>query len=217
MRLLVTAKAPVPGLAKTRLAGAVGDVAAARLASAALRDTLTTCLDASADVHVAMTGDLGSAVDAEPLRALLGRCRVFEQLGATFADRLAHAHAVAGGDGALVVQVGMDTPQVTLADLTAVVATAGDDPGVGVLGLAEDGGWWVLALRRPEYAEALRRVPMSTASTAHLTEAALSDAGCTVRRTLVMRDVDLVDDAEAVAAVRPDGWFARTWREVRAG
>ena len=83
-----------------------------------------------------------------------------------------------------------------------------------MVGPAEDGGWWVLALRRPSYAEALRGVPMSTEHTARDTEAALSAAGCTVRRTLVLRDVDEVDDAAAVAALRPDGWFARTWREI---
>ncbi|MGI9163544.1 MAG: glycosyltransferase, partial [Mycobacterium sp.] len=37
---LVVAKAPVPGLAKTRLAAAVGDEAAADIAAAALLDTL---------------------------------------------------------------------------------------------------------------------------------------------------------------------------------
>ena len=37
--VLVVAKAPVPGLAKTRLAAAVGDEAAADIAAAALLDT----------------------------------------------------------------------------------------------------------------------------------------------------------------------------------
>ena len=37
--LLVVAKAPVPGLAKTRIAQTIGDDAAAELAAAALLDT----------------------------------------------------------------------------------------------------------------------------------------------------------------------------------
>lgn len=214
VRLLVTAKAPVPGQAKTRLAATVGPEAAARLASAALRDTLETCLATSYDVHVALAGDLAGAADAEPLVALLDRARVFAQEGAGFDDRLAHAHATVGGEGALVVQVGMDTPQVTPYDLQRVVADAGDEPDAAVLGPADDGGWWVLALRDPSYAEALRGVPMSTATTGRDTEAALSGAGAAVRRTLPMRDVDEVDDAAAVSELRPDSWFARAWRET---
>ena len=42
-RILVIAKAPVPGLAKTRLGAAVGMDVAAELAAAALLDTVRTC------------------------------------------------------------------------------------------------------------------------------------------------------------------------------
>ena len=50
--VLVVAKAPVPGQAKTRLAAAVGDQAAADIAAAALLDTL----DAVAAAPVAGPG-----------------------------------------------------------------------------------------------------------------------------------------------------------------
>ena len=53
------------------------------------------------------------------------------------------AHADAAGPGA-TVQIGMDTPQVTAADLVAVQEAAAE--GAAVLGPAADGGWWVLAL-----------------------------------------------------------------------
>ena len=45
------------------------------------------------------------------------------------------------------VQVGMDTPQLTAADLREVAAAAAT--GDAVLGPAADGGWWVLALSDP--------------------------------------------------------------------
>ncbi len=57
--VLVVAKAPVPGLAKTRLAVAVGDDAAADIAAAALLDTLDAVVDAGVQARVvALTGDL---------------------------------------------------------------------------------------------------------------------------------------------------------------
>ena len=62
------------------------------------------------------------------------------------------------------IQIGMDTPQVTaellddcLQRLTAPSATA-------ALGLAEDGGWWVLGLRQPD-PRVFLGVPMSTPRT----------------------------------------------------
>jgi glycosyltransferase A (GT-A) superfamily protein (DUF2064 family) len=45
--LLVVAKSPVPGLAKTRLAASIGDAAAADYAAAALLDTLDAVAGAS--------------------------------------------------------------------------------------------------------------------------------------------------------------------------
>ena len=55
----------------------------------------------------------------------------------------------------------MDTPQVT-ADLIAECAQAllGND---AVLGMAHDGGWWVLGVTDPAMADCLRTVPMSRA------------------------------------------------------
>ena len=59
--VLVVAKAPVPGFAKTRIAGDVGDDAAAELAAAALLDTLQASVGSGMRVVVALTGDLDRA------------------------------------------------------------------------------------------------------------------------------------------------------------
>ena len=79
------------------------------------------------------------------------------------------------------MQIGMDTPQVTAADLTAVADGLGRHEAV--LGDAADGGWWVLGLRRPDAAAALRGVPMSTPTTGADTRAALEAAGLAVGTT----------------------------------
>ena len=60
--VLVMAKAPVPGRAKTRLAVATGDEVAADLAAAALLDTIAAVAALSgARGHLALAGDLPTA------------------------------------------------------------------------------------------------------------------------------------------------------------
>ncbi len=224
VRALVVAKAPVAGLAKTRLAAEVGDRAAARLAAASLLDTLDACEQAfgAERVLVAITGDLAAAEESGVLRERLGAYpdgAVFEQCEGGFDVRLAHAHAGLAdrAPGAAVVQVGMDTPQLTGELLAAVAADLADADAV--LGPAADGGWWVLALRDPRAARALAGVPMSTDHTGADTWAALEGAGLRVRGAPVLRDVDEVADAADVAEEAPASRFARGWSEarVRAG
>ena len=208
---LVVAKAPVPGFAKTRLAAHVGDRAAAELAAAGLLDTLDALGGAFGTVHVSLAGDLDEAVRRDEIAAALSRCEVSRQQGADFGARLAHAHAAAGDGARLVVQVGMDTPQVTPGMLREVVACADDDRRTAVLGPAPDGGWWVLALRDPGLAAVLGSVPMSRPDTAELTQRALVQAGASVRHAPPLRDVDEVADAEAVAEAAPGSRFAAIW------
>ena len=84
------------------------------------------------------------------------------QRGDTFGERLARAHADAAGAGP-TVQIGMDTPQVTPADLGVIARAAYE--GDAVLGPATDGGWWVLALSDPAAARVLVDVEMSRPDT----------------------------------------------------
>ena len=113
---LVLAKSPVPGLAKKRLAAAIGDRAAADIAAAALLDTLDAVAATPAQAHVvAMTGDLDAAQRAEEIRNRLDAFTVVPQRGDGFAERLANAHVDAADavGNRTVLQIGMDTPQVS--------------------------------------------------------------------------------------------------------
>jgi glycosyltransferase A (GT-A) superfamily protein (DUF2064 family) len=211
MRALVVAKAPVPGAVKTRLGARLGMDVAARLASAALLDTLAACDEAFDERHLALDGDLDAAHDGHVVRGRLDGWTVHPQRGATFGERLAHAHADARGPG-VTVQIGMDTPQVTAAHLQAVVdAAVGGD---AVLGPATDGGWWVLALSDHRAAATLAAVPLSRSDTCTLTRTALTGAGQTVRLAAELTDVDEVEDARLVANGLGDTHFARAWQEV---
>ncbi len=210
---LVVAKAPVAGLAKTRLGAMVGDEAAADLAAAALLDTLAACAGAPYRV-VAMTGDLDAAARSADLRDALAGWVVVPQRGEGFDERLAAAHADAHAVApAPTVQVGMDTPQLTPALLADVAARLADHEAV--LGPADDGGWWVLGLRDPACATTLRGVPMSTPTTYDDTLAALRGAGLGVATTDVLTDVDTVDDAQRVADQAPHTRFSHSWTRHR--
>jgi len=213
-RVLVVAKAPVAGLVKTRLGADVGLAEAAELAAAALLDTIAACREAyGADACLlSLSGDLADAVRGDEIARALDGWAVAPQRGITFAERLANAHADVPPGGP-VVQVGMDTPQLTPELLLGAARTLDDHDAV--LGPAVDGGWWVLGLREPRGAAALQDVPMSTPTTYDDTRRALTDAGLGVATTASLRDVDTVADADAVADAVPDGEFARAWREVR--
>ena len=217
--MLVMAKAPVAGQAKTRLAATVGDAAAADLAAAALLDTL----DAGAMAYpagrrvLALTGDLAAAARSDELREAAAGWLVVRQSGQSFGERLVdghrQAHRLAGGP---VVQVGMDTPQLHAALLRGLADLAHDHGGP-VLGPAVDGGWWVLVTTHPGQAAVLSGVPMSRADTGRLTAAALDAAGHTAASGPLLRDVDHVEDADDVAAAAPGTRFARRWRQLSGG
>jgi uncharacterized protein len=211
--VLVVAKAPVPGLAKTRLCPPATPEQAAEIAAASLLDTLDAVhRTPGAEPVVAMTGDLDQAVRADELRSTLADWTVLAQRGQSFADRLAAAHAdtAAAHPGLPVVQIGMDTPQVT----PDLLAEAGDRlTGAttdAVLGPAEDGGWWVVGFRDARFAELLREVPMSSVDTGERTLAALRSADLSVTLLPCLSDVDTMADAVRVAGGLPDSRFARS-------
>jgi hypothetical protein len=216
--LLVVAKAPVAGLAKTRLSPPATPREAATIAAAALLDTLqTVSATAGAVPVVALTGDLSAAQEAAALRDRLADLTVIQQRGNGFADRLANAHADVAlrFPGLPVVQIGMDTPQVTPALLGGVAARLAAAPAV--LGDAADGGWWAVGLRDPAHAEALREVPMSRADTAARTRAALTGRGLRVATGPRLTDVDTMADAVAVARGLPGSRFATAVLAMTAG
>ena len=212
MTLLVVAKAPEPGRAKTRLAATVGDRVAADIAAAALLDTLDAVAAAPVAARVvALTGDLDAAAGAAEIRQRLESFTVIEQRGDDFADRLANAHADSGFGGYPVLQIGMDTPQVTADLLTGCARRLLESPAV--LGLACDGGWWVLGVGTPAMAECLRTVPMSQPDTGELTLKALRDNGIDVTPVERLADFDVVDDIAVVRdACGPASRFARVTR-----
>lgn len=208
--LLVLAKAPVAGRVKTRLCPSVSPEQAARIAAAALLDTIDAVAATPAAVPVlALAGDLARAVDGWRIAQSLAGWTVLAQRGEALPDRLAAAHADAAQrfPGAAVLQIGMDTPQVTPGLLgDALARLAGGVPAL--LGPATDGGWWALGLRDPGHAEVLRKVKTSRPDTGERTVAGMRACGVRVERLPELSDVDTMADAVAVAAATPGGRFA---------
>ncbi|MGA6206114.1 TIGR04282 family arsenosugar biosynthesis glycosyltransferase [Nocardia testacea] len=198
--LLVMAKAPVAGYAKTRLTPPLTPVQAARLAAAALLDTLDA-VSACPVTHrvVAFTGDLEAAQSGDEIARRLADFEVVPQRGPGFAVRLANAHADTARAGLPVLQIGMDTPQLGARALTDAARTlvAGAD---ALLGPATDGGWWGLGLSDPRAARLLADVPMSTAVTGDRTRGVLRAHGYRVGMLPALTDVDHYADAVRVAA-----------------
>ncbi len=208
--LLVMAKAPVPGAVKTRLCPPITPEQAARIAAAALLDTMATVAATPGVTPVlALAGRLGDGVDPAALTAAAAGWLVLPQRGGDLGARLAHAHADVARvyPGRPVLQIGMDTPQLTAGLLGA--ATRRLARSEAVLGGAVDGGWWALGLRDPRRAAVLRAVPMSTPRTARLTRTALAAQGLRAVPLPRLRDVDEWSDALAVAAGVPGSRFAR--------
>ena len=208
-QLLVITKAPVPGRSKTRLSPPCTPEQAARIAAAAVGDTLDAVRATAVDRRVV-------ALDGEPDGLDLSGCTVVPQVDGDLGARLAAAFAAAMDDDVPTLLIGMDTPQVTPGLLTRCLqelVAAG--PGTAVLGAAADGGWWALGLHSPSPARVLADVPMSRDDTGESTRAALVAAGLVVRGLPVLSDIDRFEDAVAVAArCAPGSRTARVVAEV---
>lgn len=183
--VLVMAKSPVAGRVKTRLCPPCTPQEAAELAEAALADTLDAVAACNVDRRIV-------ALDGAPGAWLPPGFEVVPQVTGTFDRRLAAAWDAAGGPG---VQIGMDTPQVTAALLDDAVGAL--DTSSSALGLAVDGGWWAIALRRPD-AQVFLGVPMSTVSTGAAQLARMHALGLDVFLLPSLVDLDTIADLPAV-------------------
>lgn len=203
--LIVLAKAPVPGRVKTRLCPPCTPAQASALAAAALADTLRAVAATPVARRVCV-------LDGDPGPWLPHGVEVVPQRGGGLDERLAAAFADVAQPALLI---GMDTPQVTAAQLTAALARL--ERTDAVLGLAPDGGYWAVGLHRAGDA-LFRGVPMSHATTASAQLARLERHGLQVGLLDALRDVDTIADARAVAAACPAGSaFATALAAVEAG
>lgn len=197
------AKEPVPGRVKTRLSPPCDPVDAAALAAAALADTLDAAMVSGADrVIVALDGAPGPWC---PPGAV-----IVAQGDGCLADRLAAAWSATAGPA---LQIGMDTPQVSAAELDRAMTRLNDGTCDSVLGLAQDGGWWAIGFQCCPNG-VFDGIATSRPDTGARQLERLEALGLRTALLQVQRDVDSWDDALAVAELVPDSAFGRAVRAV---
>ena len=198
-RIIVMAKAPRPGLAKTRLAAALGDAGAARLAARMLRHAVTQAVQAGCGpVELRVTPDADDAhftalAREQPITVAL-------QGDGDLGDRMARAlaHGIDAQGAAIVM--GSDAPALDAAVLRqAAQALATHD---AVLVPAFDGGFVLLGLRRcpPGLLAGLR---WSHGQVLHDTVERLSLHGLSTKTLPALADIDTPDDLSHL----PSGWL----------
>jgi rSAM/selenodomain-associated transferase 1 len=201
--LIVMAKAPVPGRVKTRLTPPLCPEEAARLARAALEDTLAAVGRSRLATRRVV------ALEGEPDGWLPDGFELVAQRGGGLAQRLAGAFEDVGGPALLVA---MDTPQVTPELLDAGLASLGNGADA-LFGPAADGGYWTIGLARSD-PRVFEGVPMSQAHTGAAQRARLAALGLATHYLPLLRDVDTFEDARSVALAAPGGRFAAALRDL---
>jgi len=203
VQVLVMAKNPVPGRVKTRLTPPYSPVAAADLAGAALLDTLDAVCATPARRRLLV-------LDDDPVVPVPEGVELMTQRGGPLDERLENALADAWSVAGLpMLLVGMDTPQVTAAELTGAARALLAPEVDAVLGPAADGGFWAIGLRRWQPG-LVAGVAMSRAGTGAEQLSRLRSAGLRVDLLPVQHDVDTAEDVVLVARAAPETRFAAT-------
>jgi rSAM/selenodomain-associated transferase 1 len=186
--MAVMAKVPAAGEVKTRLCPPLTPAEAAALARCFLQDRVE---QVGALEHAEPLVAFAPPEREAELRALLpAGLRLVPQPGGDLGarmDRLLTDLLAAGYAGAIAV--GTDTPTLPTAYLRAACAALLDETADVVLGPSEDGGYYLVGLRRPAPA-LFRDMPWSTAGVLAETVARARRLGLGLRLLPAWFDVD---------------------------
>ena len=148
-RLILMLKFPQPGAVKTRLIPALGQQRACELHRALVRHTLAEVNYFAASANVMIEARVAGATDTTAAQAWLGGALSIRDQGeGDLGARMERAVATAFTEGAKsVVVIGGDCPQLTAAHLTEAFAAL--EKIDAVIGPADDGGYYLIGMRRP--------------------------------------------------------------------
>ena len=197
--LIIIAKEPLPGRAKTRLHPALTLDQAAEVAAACIDDTLVAMRSVPATRRILFFDG-----DVPPVGS--GDYELIHQPSGGLDERLAAIFDEVDGPALLI---GMDTPQVTAQHVAPAFTDWPDSVGAW-FGPATDGGFWALGLREPR-GDLLSGVPMSRSDTGVVQINRLAAAGLSIGMLPLLTDVDTYDTALQVAELAPEGRFAVTF------
>jgi len=187
----IFAKAPQPGLVKTRLIPSLGAQTAAALHARLVERTLATAQAARAgDVELWCSPD-----EQHPFfRSLFERsgCPTRRQCEGDLGERMADASGRMLDGASFAIIVGADCPALTADDLR--LARDGLADGCdAVVGPAEDGGYYLIGLRRPRPA-IFAGIDWGSERVLGQTRAALRSLGLRWRELALHWDVDRPSD-----------------------
>jgi rSAM/selenodomain-associated transferase 1 len=191
--LIIIARYPEPGKTKTRLARDLGDSAVAQLYQAFLTDLAHRLGGLTYDLYWTYTP---AHVDYQSFVASLApehaaRMRTFAQQGPDLGARLLHAFQETRARGYQhTILIGSDSPHISV-EIVERALTALDDADV-VLGPAEDGGYYLIAMHEPH--DVFSAIPMSTAVVTEMTIAAAQQQGLRVTLIDQLFDIDELPD-----------------------
>lgn len=191
--LVIMARYPRAGATKTRLARSIGDEETALLYRAFLTDLAQKFAGQVADLHWAYTPP---EVNFAAFITTLAPSRMrhmccFPQQGVDLGERLHHAFQWTYKSGyKRTILIGSDSPHIR-PDIVASARKALDKADV-VLGPADDGGYYLLAMREPH--DVFRGIPMSTSRVAQMTIELAHSQGLKVSSLETLFDVDELPD-----------------------
>jgi len=196
--LVIMARYPQIGTTKTRLARTIGQEETVRLYRAFLTDLAHTFANREYDLHWAYSpaGVDYQAFIATLAPSLVGSMTCFPQQGADLGERLHHVfrRTQERGFGRTIV-IGSDSPHIGLASI-AHAEQALDDADI-VLGPADDGGYYLIAMRQPY--DVFSGIPMSTSVVTRMTMEMAHHQGLTVQLIEQLFDVDELPDLVRLA------------------
>ena len=195
-RVVVMARAPVPGETKRRLIPAIGAERAAALHRAMIRRAVATALESGVGpVELWCT----PGTDHEVLRSLRSRTQVelHAQVGTDLGERM-HA-AIAARPGATAV-IGTDCPFLEPDDLLLTAGALHRGDADVVLAPAFDGGYVLIGVAGPR-PELFARVDWGTERVLAQTRERARTARLRLLELAARRDIDRPEDLDALAGV----------------
>ncbi|MDT3668790.1 MAG: TIGR04282 family arsenosugar biosynthesis glycosyltransferase [Aromatoleum sp.] len=190
VRVIVFAKAPLPGLAKTRLIPALGAAGAALLAARMLDDTLAAAHEAKlGPVELCVAPHAGDPAWRQ--MALPPDIVLTSQGDGDLGARMSRAAARAIARAEAVLLIGTDCPQMSPDVLRAAALALRDTDAV--LHPSSDGGYVLLGLARFD-ARLFTRIAWSTPNVAATTIARIRALGWPLTLGATFDDIDVPDD-----------------------
>lgn len=210
-RILIFAKAPLPGRANTRLAPLLGEHSAAALHEACIRDTVTRRLaDRLAPVVLYSSGEHPVFCELAGLLPLQWR----EQRGCDLGERMRNAARECLREAGAVLLTGCDAPLLDAPQLQQALALLHRDP-VAMLP-AEDGGYLMLGLTR-DCPTLFSDMPWGGSQVAQLTRERCETAGLGLAELAPGWDIDRPQDLLRLAGEAGLPEDVRSWDAARWG